>query len=324
MSSIFPLIGIGIAVFFTVQQVGGLDRVGDALSDVKDSVTGDKWIYGGKGNALFHDVNEDGKLDVVSTIRYVQRDSSYHLAAFDGVTGTLLWESERFGDHSDANSGLTILHGNAVIQSDNRGNIAAYAVATGERLWKVPVGEKVKEVCADDEVSLAMQLSDKSWKRILLKDGYISLLEESPENCERVAIYGRFGQKHLVHSSQQHRRRRPRLKLEGMDVKDLVTLTLEPGHQVALGYKSPGTRIPMLAYLRIPVPESEGESDEEPDKKKRKKKRKSAKSKREPKPALVWSSELPALDPLATKWPTPLGHCLAQWHDSIQCDRHRQ
>jgi DNA-directed RNA polymerase subunit RPC12/RpoP len=158
MSSIFPLIGIGIAVFFTVQQVGGLDRVGDALSDVKDSVTGDKWIYGGKGNALLHDVNEDGKLDVVSTIRYVQRDSSYHLAAFDGVTGTLLWESERFGDHSDANSGLTILHGNAVTQSDIRGNVAAYAVATGERLWKVPVGEKVKEVCADDEVSLAMQL----------------------------------------------------------------------------------------------------------------------------------------------------------------------
>ena len=81
-----------------------------------------------------------------------------------------------------------------------------------------------------------------------------------------------------------------------MDVRDLVTMPSEPGHQVALGNKSPGTRIPMLAYLRAPAPESD-ESEEEPPKKKRRKRKKPT----APKPTMVWSSELPAIDPLATK-----------------------
>jgi DNA-directed RNA polymerase subunit RPC12/RpoP len=296
VSSIFPLLGVGVAIFFTVQQVGGIDKVGEVFSEVKDSVTGDSWMYGGKGNALFHDINDDGSLEIISPIRYVQKNDSYYLAAFDGVKGDLLWESETIGNHDDAIQGLTILHGGSITQSDSRGNLSGYMPTTGERLWKVPIGEKVKEVCADDDASLAIKLNDKSWKRILLKDGYISLLEEAPEDCSRVAIYKKFGQVHLIHSSQNRRRRRPRTKLEGMEVRDLVTMPGEPGHQVALGNKSPGTRIPMLAYLRAPAPESD-QSEEEPSKKKHRKRKKS----KDPKPTMVWSSELPAIDPLATK-----------------------
>ncbi len=334
VSGIFPLLGIGVGVFFMVQQVGGIDKVGDALSDVKDSITGDRWVYGGKGSALFHDVNNDGKLDLITPIRYVQKNDSYNLAAFDGSSGSMLWESESFGNHDDAVNGLTILHGGAITQTDNRGNIAGYAVATGERLWKIPVSEKVKEVCAGDDVSLALQLNDKSWRRILVKDGDISRLDRQPGNCERIATGNKFGQTDLAYASQNRRNRRPRTKLAGMEVRDLVTLTNEAGNQVALGNKSPGTRIPMLAYLGAAASKSEASGGSRVPRRTSREAPKtshdapktshdapktshgapktshgapktshggSSNSKRTAKGTMLWSSELPARDPLATK-----------------------
>jgi outer membrane protein assembly factor BamB len=108
------------------------------------------------------------------------------------------------------------------------------------------------------------------------------------------------GQPNLRYASDNSRTRRVRLKIDGMAVSDLVTLLDQPGQQVAMGYKSPGTRIPMVAYLRQPGSESEDGGEEDAAAKKRKS-RKRGKVNRAPKPELVWASELPALDPLSTK-----------------------
>jgi outer membrane protein assembly factor BamB len=300
MSSIIPLTGAGIAVYFAIEGAGGFDKVGDVLGEARDAVTGESMTYGGYGNALFQDINDDGHLDIIGTTRYVQNNDSYHIAAFDGLTGSKLWESETFGDHGDASSGITTLHAKTIVQSDNRGNITGFSATDGSRVFKVPVGEKVKEACATDEESVALKLSDKSWKSVLLKDGTLTPLEGAPEDCKQLSFQDRYGDSRLSYSSQNRRARRVRTKVDGMAVRELVTLKEEPGHQIALGNKAPGTRIPMVAYLRVDSPAESEESDDSAGMKKKRKARKRGKSKRA-KPKLVWSSELPALDPLSAK-----------------------
>ncbi len=301
-----PLMVAGGVFFAVAYQAGGIDKIGDAIIHAKDSVLGDNWSYGGGGNALLYDVNGDGHVDVIGHARYVQREDSYYLAAFDGLTGDKLWESETIGNHSDSISGKSILHGEFIAQADSRGNIAGYSVSDGKRLWKHPLGEKLKEVCANGETSLALKLSDKSWKSIELPDGTMTKMEHPPEDCKRVAVHKKHSQRSRVHLGHGRRSKaRSSLgKIESMKVRDVVKLVDEPGHLVALGHKSPGTKIPMVAYLSLPPPET---SDEEADKSegKKRKKRKKRKSRAQPKAELVWAKELPALDPLAAKEEAP-------------------
>jgi DNA-directed RNA polymerase subunit RPC12/RpoP len=291
ITTILPL-AVGGAIFWTVmEKVGGIEEVGNALGRAADVVTGDQWTYGGGGNALMYDVNGDEYPDIIAPIRYVQKDDSYYLAAFEGRGGSQLWKSETFGNHDDANQGVTVLHNKVIGQADSRGNFSGFSADDGKRLWKVSLGEKVRQVCADSEISLALKLTDKTWKNINLADGTIITYDDEPNTCGRVAIHARQGQVDLDYSSANRRRRRPKIKIDGMRVDELISLLAEPGHQVALGHKDPGTRIPMVAYLK--TPQSEEEEEGESKKKRRKKK------KRKPKAEVMWSSELPALDPLS-------------------------
>lgn len=301
LGSLLPLIIAGVVGFVVVKKTGGIDHIGDAISRAADVVTGDRWTYSGQGNALLLDVSGDDHPDVIAPIRYVQKNDSYYIAAFDGLTGDQLWQSETFGNHGDAIKGRTALHGGVVAQSDSRGNISGFRASDGTRLWKISMGEKLEKLCADGESSLGLQLIDKKWKSLSLEDGTLTSLDAEPNPCAPVTMHREHGQPNLQYASDRRRRRRPSVAIEGMKVRDTVEVRDQPGVMIALGHKAPGTRVPMIALLRA----EEGKAEEPAPSKKRRRRRRKRKRKAEKSRELLWSAELPALDPLSVKEGAP-------------------
>lgn len=305
IATLLPLISGG-AIFYTVmKQTGGLSKLSNAVSNAADTFTGgDSMSYGGSGNVLLHDVNSDGNRDVVSPVRYVQDNDSYHLAAFDGLSGNKLWESERFGNHDDATGGTTALHHTTVVQSDSRGNISGFSTSDGVRLFKVSLGEKLKGLCANGATSLAVHLADKTWKSMSIDTGEFTPLDGKPEACARIATNTEHGQIDIDYSKDHRRGHVRKVSIEGMKVRETVALLNQPGRYIALGYKASGTRIPMLALFHDAELDVPAEDPEQVATKKKKRHRKSKKNRR-PEFTVDWAETLPALDPLGVKEGAP-------------------
>ena len=304
VSTLMPLF-IGGAIFYTtMKRTGGFSKISGALTGVTDTVIGDLMQYSGSGNALLFDVNGDGESDVIGTVRYVQNNDSHHVAAFDGLSGEQLWESETFGTHDDAISGTMALHGGTVVQSDSRGNISGFSAKSGERLFKVSLGEKLKSLCADGTSSLAVHLADKTWKSMDLATGAFTKLDDEPAGCAQIPSDSEHGQIDTEYSND-HRRGHHKLKVhvEGMQVRTTVALLNQPGRYIALGHKVPGTRIPMLAAFHDAEMDVTAEAPDPAGEKRRKSKRK--KKSHGPKYVVDWSSDLPGLDPLGVREGAP-------------------
>ncbi len=303
--TLLPLITGGAVLYTTMKQTGGLRKLSNAVSDVADTITGDSpMLYAGMGNALLHDVDGDGHRDVISLVRYVQNNDSYHLAAFDGLTGHKHWESERFGNHNDATAGTTALHHSTIVQSDSRGNISGFSAGDGVRLFKVSLGEKLAGLCADSKSSLAVHLKDKKWKSMDLATGEFTPLSGKPEGCARIATGEEHGQVDVDYS-QDKRGHTRKVKVEGMKIRETVAFLNQPGRYVALGHKSSGTRVPMIAYFHDSKLDVPAEAPEQASSNKKKRRKTSRKKSHGPKYTVDWSSTLPALDPLGVKEGAP-------------------
>ena len=307
VTTLLPVLMTGGITLGVMYQTGSLSKIGNAISEAAEDFTSDRMLYSGAGNALLFDVNGDGHLDVISSVRYVQNNDSYHLAAFDGLGGEKLWESETFGNHDDATGGTTALHDSTVVQSDSRGNISGFAVTDGVRTFKVSLGEKLKGLCADSDSSLAVHLADKSWKSMELDTGTFTPLDGEPDPCEQVPTGDEHGQIDVDYSEDHRRARNKRsIKIDGMQIRETVALLNQPGRFLALGHKDPGTRIPMIALFHdseLDVPAEAPEPEETGGKKRRSKKR--AKKSRGPEYVVDWSSDLPGLDPLGVREGAP-------------------
>lgn len=313
--TMLPLLVGGVTIYNVMKQTGGLSKLSNAVSNVAGTITGSgdsPMLYAGTGNALLYDINGDGQRDVISAVRYVQNNDSYHLAAFDGLSGSQLWESETFGTHSDASAGTTALHHATIVQSDSRGNISGFSTTDGIRLFKVSLGEKLKELCANGKDSLAVHLTDNTWKSMSLETGVFTPLDDKPEGCAQIATGDQHGQIDIEYSDDHRRGRSSRkIKIEGMRVRETVALLNQPGRYIALGHKAKGTRVPMIAAFH------DSELDvlaEEPEPATKKRKRRSKHKK--PDYTLDWSAALPALNPLGVKEGAPEfvvanGQCVA-------------
>jgi len=307
MTAFFPLL-LGGGIFYVVmKKTGNLSKIGAALSKAADVVTGDRMLYSGQGNALLFDVNGDGQSDVISPVRYVQHDDSYHLAAFDGKSGDKLWQSESFGTNDDVVAGTTALHAGVVVQSDSRGNISGFSASDGARRFKVSLGEKLKTLCANSSSTVALMLANKKWKSMTLDTGAFAPLDGRPDGCARVATYTEHGQIDVEYAGDSRSSRRKRdVSIDGMNVRETVALLRKPGRFIALGYKTPGTRIPMIALFHDASLDvrDDIEVEEAPKEKKRRGKRSKRKS-QGPSYVVDWASELPGLDPLSVQEGAP-------------------
>ena len=198
------------------------------------------WL--GHGPALLANVDGDRILDPVGRVRYVGDGDTCHLAAFSGATGERLWQSPALGSYSDTYQGRVIQYDKLFLFADPRGSLTAYRAADGQKTWSVALSDKIERACKLAPKDIAVQTADKSWQAVSPATG-AARKSNGPVTCMRLPDDGGDsvdpGMVVLTPGS---------LKLPGMSV-DRVVRRGEAGPPVAVGYKQPGSAVPMLARL---------------------------------------------------------------------------
>jgi PQQ-like domain len=214
------------------------------------------------------DVDGDGVDDFIGLSRNVLDGDRAQLAAYSGKTGASLWSGPRLGTYGEMVAGVIAVRGDRVLIATPDGSIHGFDRATGATQWTVQIGEKVERMCSGpgaDQV-IVLTADDSAW--LLDRDG----------NHSKTTKPLRFDRPHEFHNKVLARFRAVGVEapadlcvridnhtwdgpvglltisnwttlptVRGMYVKQLVR---RPGGPVvAIGYKSPGTQVPMLAAL---------------------------------------------------------------------------
>jgi hypothetical protein len=196
------------------------------------------------GVTVLADVDGDGADDLVSVMR--ERESeAMHLAAFDGQSGKLLWRSDEI--RQGTSLGILCAAKGVVIESDKGASLNGINLADGELRWHVRLDEAVERLCAGDDASTVRVVrKDKRAHLISLSDGALRPASAAgtcgPLRCDRP--FGRRG-RDLHHREQQ----RWQAALPGMKVEKVVEWGATT---LALGHKTPGSSVPMIASVRPP------------------------------------------------------------------------
>ncbi|WP_141588350.1 PQQ-binding-like beta-propeller repeat protein [Myxococcus sp. AB056] len=214
-----------------------------------------KFQWNSQGVPLAVDLNGDGTADIIGRIR---RHSSVpgktetrdQVAAFDGKSFELLWEADLEGTASDLSGAVHVVHqGDRVVMSEP-GAVHLLEPKTGKPLGRVALSDKPNRLCIpkDDTESVWVEVVDGQnlsfntktatarpaieppppcapvkWNHQLC---FVPVFRKSPVPCVRPrnlpAVPG-FQAEHVY-------------KLEDLDV--------------AMGERSPGSRVPMVAVFR--------------------------------------------------------------------------
>lgn len=192
------------------------------------------------------DVDGDGTEDIVGTARYVQDGDSIKLAAWNGKTGDRIWETDTLGNFDELGGAAVVSVGKVVLHDDKSAGLHGFDLATGKSLWNVKAGENVRHWCATDtpDATVDFQTADQQWHTLAVATGAIAAGPAHDKVCAPArnsdsddGFTGELKESH-------------RIKIEGMQAdRILISGDLRDGGRLAVGYKSPGTNIPMLAML---------------------------------------------------------------------------
>ncbi len=319
---LLPLI-LGGGIFYVVmKKTAGLRQLGEAASTSNAISSNERMMkYTSPGNTLTYDVNGDSHPDIITKVNYVINQKGVFLAAFDGTNGKKLWQSPHVGSMQETAGQITAIVGNTVLQTDSLGNIAGFSVSNGSQLYKVSLGEKLTSLCGNGDHSIAVNLADKSWKQMSLPDGSFIPLPGPPENCSELQRSYRRRRLNRLFFSGGHAREaasepsKLNVDVDGMNITETVVIPGEAGTEffLAVGYKAPGTRIPMLARFHdAALDEAANQVDTEGTPKKKRKTKNNSKRTF----AIDWSVALPSVDPLTTttgapNWLASSASCIA-------------
>lgn len=235
----FALIG-GIFWFVNkqVERATGKSVLGLARSAAGGGPATMTWL--GHGPALLASLDGDRIPDPIGRVRTVTDGDTCYLAAFSGATGERIWQSEALGSYSDTYQGRTILADKLILFADPRGKLTAYRIASGQKVWSVALSDKVERACKLAG-EIAIQTADQRWQAVSAASGAIKR-SSGPAGCSRFADDGDgTGDTGLVVQTPGS------LKLSGMAVDRVLRRGIGP--PVAVGYKNPGSAVPMLARL---------------------------------------------------------------------------
>ncbi|HTE53669.1 MAG TPA: PQQ-binding-like beta-propeller repeat protein [Kofleriaceae bacterium] len=270
-STLVPLAVVGV-VGFTVKN--HLHRAADAMAGLVGKpptagrragaarADGGTWV--GVAPPLLTDVNGDGIADLVGRVRYVSDGDRAHITAVSGDTGKPLWESARIGTYSDTLQGRLAVVGDAVLFAGATGSVTAVGLADGKPRFAASLPDRPARLCRKDAASVAIETADGRWQEISLIDGAVRRARK-PSSCDRVPDDERNEIDPAVSASRSARR----WSQPGMHVAR--ELRRGPGGPaVGIGWRRPGTAVPMVAGL-------------------------------DPKGRVTWKAEVPDGDPLAAR-----------------------
>lgn len=224
----------------------------------------DRSMWAGRSPVLI-DLDGDGTRDVIGIVRYVLDEDRCHLAAFDGKTGKQRWQSESLGSFSSFGQVKFAGVGSQLLMASDGGTLSARDAKTGTQLWQVNLNEKVDVMCATGEQAVIVGTADQKWSRIddtgaqqpatkLLRldrdytsDGAYEMFERA--GVEQSDVCVPLGQTYDGPSHHLSMRNwGDAAKIENMYIDRFVRRAGSP-ETIAVGYKTPGTAVPMLAKL---------------------------------------------------------------------------
>jgi outer membrane protein assembly factor BamB/DNA-directed RNA polymerase subunit RPC12/RpoP len=183
---------------------------------------------------------------------YAGNENPLRLAAIDGASGERLWMTESYGTISTHNAHVhteLAVQGNLVLVTDHRRTAHVLDLTTGSELRAATLTDRAEWVCADPESDsqVWIEVADDQHVRMDLTTAAVTPAPERPDYCppwhERVDCRDYKGSVRCARDSD----RPNRIDLDGFYAEGVLSIGAE---RVAVGYKSPGTRLPMAAAYR--------------------------------------------------------------------------
>jgi hypothetical protein len=283
--------GILITIIGIIVAIVAGEPLARAVATSSAALANEKMQWSGQHAAMLLDVNRDGVADPIGRVNFVTADAQpTHLAAFDALTAERLWMSEPIGTMSTGHEVKTALVGETLLIADSTGVLKALSPYTGQQLWTSPLGERAEWLCGYGPGQASVELADKRILNVQLATGQVS---PGGQGDDSQPCLGAWSDKPGLTPSMRvegwlMRPRRDMPQLSGLEVEKLVR-DIPSGTVVALGYKTPGTRIPAAASLREVAPTLEARGG---------KKRPSRRERQSP-PQVLWLSQIPASSPLS-------------------------
>lgn len=180
---------------------------------------------------------------------YAGSENPLHLAAIDGATGERLWMTESYGTISTHSAHVhteLAVQGNLVLVTDHKRTARVLDLTTGSELRAATLTDRAEWICADPESDshVWIEVADEQHVRMDLTTAALAPAPERPDYCppwhERVDCRDYKG-------SLRCARDNDRMEIAGFYAEGVLGMGAE---RVAVGYKSPGTRLPMAAAYR--------------------------------------------------------------------------
>jgi outer membrane protein assembly factor BamB len=220
-------------------------------------VTGMGWE--GVHGAILVDVNGDHVPDIVGRLRYVLGGDHVTLGAFDGQSGNKLWETDGLGTYTQTYQGSLGLADDTLLFATTSGELRAFGVHDGKKLWTASLPEKSAGFCKGDRAGDArVRLADQRVAMVRLSDGQAVGApapppppprgprgrEKEADPCVRLASDdGRTGDPaYEARSAGTYE-----VAVEGMTVRSMLQRT--GGPKIVLGTREKGTSVPMIAAV---------------------------------------------------------------------------
>jgi hypothetical protein len=295
---LIPLFVGGMIVFSVVMQREAMKGPASLRQPQWDGVHG----------AALVDVDGDGTVDIVGRAAVLQPEHVAMLGAWHGTTGERLWLTASLGLRSEQFQAPLGVAGQTVLTSDGAGGILAFAAADGTPLWTIRLNEKVEQFCAGPEGSVLARTADDQLHPIALADGALQPAGEGGA-CLPVPTDAYRGDRDAWEVwtwHGPHRDLAPNDKIEGLKANTALHHRAS-GVSIALGEKQPGTRVPMIASFRWPaedgqLAELERRVEEAAEPHTRAEARialiKAQSELRDRVPEVLWTAQVPGVDPL--------------------------
>lgn len=230
------------------------------------------------GIPLVTDVDGDGADDLIGLTRNVHDGDRAQLAAFSGATGAPLWTGASLGSYSEAVQLAFYFAGDQVLVATPAGELRSFSRTDGAPRWTTSLGERVNAACiipgaggqtTAEAGAVLIGTNDRRWHSVALADGTRTETAEprrpSPRDRGRTSlawVEGKLPAGYCLPLASSGRDALPGLAtadswsklptIPGMSVARIVRRA--DGPIVAIGAKSPGTAVPMLAVLDARAP----------------------------------------------------------------------
>lgn len=233
-------------------QADILRQIGDPLAGKLPRPTGpDQPTWQGTDSILLADVDGNGSKEIVGRTRRVQRGDEVRVIALEGATGKTIWETAGLGSYTDTYQGRLSIAGDTLLFGSQRGEVKAFALATGKAKWSMKIDERVKYFCDGGASTVIVVGNDNVARPLKLADGTTT----TPEKPLAPSPAGRRGRKKAPcvalpgdtddpspHDSRNYELGRPH------DVQVDAVYTGPLGRVVA-GTRSEGTSVATLMLL---------------------------------------------------------------------------